>query len=164
MKARHVYSCTGIGMAAKAIGAARSASIADDDISLVARADIALDRIPDDRKRVMNDFYPAAMRGVAAGGASALLVGIVALITPIGLTIDGVGAMALVGATTGAWASALVGSSVPDEVHRQFADEIRAGKVLVVIDAQPDQLAHARHALEGLGAQPLDFQRASVLT
>lgn len=164
MKTRHVYSTPGIGIAAKAIGAARSAGIDDDDIALVARDDISLDRIPDDRKLVMNDFYPAAARGVAAGGASGLLVGMVALITPIGLTIAGVGAMALIGATTGAWVSALVGASVPDEVHRQFEEEIRAGQVLVVIDGQPDPLEHAHHALEGVGARQLDFHRASLLT
>ena len=164
MKIRNVYSCSSLGMAAKAIGAARSADIDDDDIALVARDDIALDRIPDDRKLVMNDFYPAAWRGAAAGGASGLLVGIVALITPIGLTVAGIGVMALAGATAGAWVSALVGASVPDEVHRQFEDEIRAGKILVVIDAPPDRLDHAHDALESLGAHQLDFQRASVLT
>ncbi|GAB2809214.1 hypothetical protein [Dyella kyungheensis] len=164
MKIRHVYSTVGIGAANRAIQAAREAGIADRDISLVARDDISMDRIPDDRKLVMNDFYPAALRGAVTGGASGLIAGMLALVTPIGLTIAGVGAMALIGVATGAWVSALVGSSVPDVVHREFEQEIREGKILIVIDGDVDTLHRAHHALMALGARHLDFHRATALT
>lgn len=164
MKTRHVYSTIGIGAAHRAIQAAREAGVNDADISLVARDDIAMDRIPDDRKLVMNDFYPAALRGAVTGGASGLVAGMVALVTPIGLTIAGLGAMAIVGVAAGAWVSALVGSSVPDVVHRQFEQEIREGKILIVIDGEADVLHRAHDALLALGARQLDFHRATVLT
>lgn len=164
MKTRHVYSTVGIGAATRAIQAAREAGIEDDDIALVARDDIATDRIPDDRKLVMNDFYPAAVRGAVAGGASGLLAGMVALVTPIGLTIAGMGAMALIGVAGGAWVSALVGASVPDVVHREFDSEIREGKILVVIDGSHETLHRAHDTLTALGARKLDFHRVSALT
>lgn len=164
MKTRHVFSTANIDGARKAMTAARGAGIADDDISLVARSDISLDRIPDDRKLVTNDFYPAAARGALAGGASGLLAGLVALTTPIGLTLAGVGAMVVAGVATGAWVSALVGASVPDAVHRQFDDEIRAGKILVVIDGDFAVLEKAATAMQAVGARQLDFSQVSALS
>lgn len=164
MKIRNVYSTIGIGAASRAVMAARESGVADRDVSLVARDDISLDRIPDDRKLVTNDFYPAALRGAAAGGASGIIAGMVAFVTPIGLTVAGLGAMALVGVATGAWVSALVGASVPDAVHREFEDEIREGKVLVVIDGDRDVLHRAHDALTSLGARQLPFHKATVLT
>jgi len=164
MKIRHVYSTIGIGAASRAVMAAREAGIEDRDIALVARDDISLDRIPDDRKLVMNDFYPAALRGAVAGGASGIVAGMVAFVTPIGLTVAGLGAMALIGVATGAWVSALVGSSVPDAVHREFEDEIREGKILVVIDGDETQLHRAHGALTAIGARQLEFHKATALT
>jgi len=164
MKTRHVYSTIGLGAANRAILAAREAGIADRDISLVARSDISMARIPDDRKLVMNDFYPAALRGAVTGGASGLVAGMLAMVTPIGLTIAGIGAMALIGVAAGAWVSALVGSAVPDAVHREFEQEIREGKILIVIDGDADTLHRAHEALTALGARQLEFHRATALT
>jgi hypothetical protein len=39
------------------------------------------------------------------------------------------------GALVGAWSSALVGASVPNETRRKFEDEIEAGRTLLVIDS-----------------------------
>lgn len=164
MKTRHVYSTVGMGAATRAIQAARECCVADRDISLVARDDIAANKIPDDRKLVMNDFYPAAIRGAAAGGASGLVAGMVALVSPIGPAVASIGAMTVIGAAGGAWVSALVGSSVPDVVHREFENEIREGKILVVIDGKTEALHRAHDALIGLGAHQLDFHRATALS
>ena len=164
MKTRHVYSTVGMGAASRAIQAARESGVVDDDISLVARDDIAANKIPDDRKLVMNDFYPAALRGAVAGGASGLAAGIVSLVTPIGPAVASIGAMALIGVAGGAWVSALVGASVPDVVHREFENEIREGKILVVIDGGVDALHRAHDALVALGARQLDFHRVTALT
>jgi hypothetical protein len=164
MKTRHVYSTVGMGAATRAIQAAREAGIVDGDIALVARDDIAADRIPDDRKLVMNDFYPAALRGALAGGASGLIAGMVSLVTPIGPVVASIGAMTLIGAAGGAWVSALVGASVPDVVHREFENEIREGKILVVIDGGREALHRAHRELIALGARQLDFHKATALT
>ncbi|MDN5782285.1 MAG: hypothetical protein L0H23_09765, partial [Luteimonas sp.] len=87
---------------------------------------------------------PAAARGTMVGGSLGLigeLVGIV--VPPIGLTVAGVAATTLIGAAVGGWVTALIGSMVPDEVHRRFESEIRVGRVLIVIDETPEVMAAA---------------------
>ena len=64
MKTRHVFSVPDLAAARAAMDAARRAGVADDDISLIARSDIELENIPEERKVVEGDFYPAAIRGV----------------------------------------------------------------------------------------------------
>lgn len=165
MKTRHVYSTTGMAMVKEGIRVARQAGIAHDDVSLIARDDIELEAIPEERKVVDNDFYPAALRGVGIGGASGLLAGLVAMaIAPIGLTLAGVGAMTLIGASMGAWASALAGSAVPDPVRRKFEDEIEQGRILLVLDGDDEALARAAPKLAEIGAQRLPFDTPTALS
>src|SRR5215213_964805 len=79
MKLRHVYSAPDLATATRALQAARSAGIDNDDLSLIARSDIELDAIPDERKDVKTDTLPAAARGALGGGAAGLLAGLVAI-------------------------------------------------------------------------------------
>ncbi|NII74646.1 hypothetical protein FHW84_003236 [Dyella sp. SG562] len=165
MKTRHVFSTDGMDMVKRGMKIARESGIAFDDISLIARDDIELEAIPDQRKVVDNDFYPAAVRGVVGGGAAGLLAGVVAVsIAPIGLTLAGVGAMTLIGASMGAWASALAGSSVPDPVRRKFEDEIAQGRILLVLDGSGEALARAAPRLAEIGARQLPFDTPAVLS
>lgn len=102
MKLRRVYSTPDIESAQRVMQAARSAGIDNDALSLIARSDIELEGIPDERKDAKTDFLPAAARGAATGGAAGLVAGLVAIaVPPIGLTIAGAGVMALAGALVG---------------------------------------------------------------
>lgn len=164
MKTRHVFSTPDLDTAQAAMAAARLAGIHDEDILLVARSDIELDSIPNDRQEADSDFIPAALRGAGYGGAAGLLAGLVAVvITPIGLTLAGVGAVAIAGALVGGWASALMGSSLPDPVRRKFDEEIQAGKILMVIDATKEALTSAEPAITRAGATPLPFEATTAL-
>lgn len=164
MKTRHVFSTPNLDTAKMAMAAARRAGIQDEDILLVARADIELDSIPNERQEADSDFIPAALRGAGYGGAAGLLAGLVAVvIAPIGLTLAGAGAVAVAGALVGSWASALMGSSLPDPVRRQFEDEIQAGNILVVIDATKEALVSAEPAIVGAGALLLPFEATTAL-
>ncbi len=139
--------------------------MADDGISLIARPDIELEKIPDDRKVVEGDFYPAAIRGVAGGAAAGLLAGLVAVaIPPLGVTLAGAAAMTLGGAAVGGWATALAGSAVPDPVRRRFQEEITLGRILVVLDAPRDALERIEPALAAVGAKPLPFDKPTAMT
>ena len=165
MKTRHVYSTTGMDMVKEGIRVARQCGIAHEDVSLVAREDIELEAIPEERKVVDNDFYPAALRGAGIGGASGLLAGLVAVaIAPIGLTLAGAGAMALAGAAVGAWASALAGSAIPDPVRRKFDDEIEQGRILLVLDGDAEALDRAAPKLAEIGATRLPFDTPTALS
>jgi hypothetical protein len=164
MKKRVVFSVNDMAAARAAMDHAREAGIADGDISLIARSDKS-DMIPDERKVVEGDFYPAAAKGAAGGAAIGLVAGLVAVaIPPLGITIAGALAMAVGGSVLGAWSTALAGSAVDDPVRRQFEDEVAAGRILVVIDASEAQLPLAHRAMLASGARALPFERPSVIT
>ena len=144
MKTRHVFSTPDLVSAQAAMDAAREAGIDDHDILLIARSDIELESIPNERKEADTDLMPAALRGAGYGGAAGLRAGLAAVvITPIGLTLAGAAAAAAAGAMVGCWASALMGSALPDPIRRKFDAHIRAGRILVLIDGDREVLARA---------------------
>jgi hypothetical protein len=165
MKNRHVFSTPDVTSARAAIAAARAVGVPDEGIALIARSDIEMDSIPEDRLDASADTMPAALRGAATGGALGLVGGLVAVAIPaIGITVAGVGLIALAAAAVGGWSSALMGSTVPNPVRRQFESEIEAGRVLVVIDDEQERAAQVLAAVEGTGAVALPFEQASALS
>ncbi len=165
MKIRHVFSASTLAVAEDAIAAARALDVEDAAISLIARADIEMESIPEDRLDASADTVPAAVRGAATGGAMGLLGGLIAIAVPaIGITVAGAGLCALVGAAVGAWSSALFGSEVPNPVRRRFEAEIAAGRILIVVDDQRDHAAAVSAAIERVGATALPFERLTVLS
>ncbi len=165
MKTRCVFSTSDLTAARVAMAAAQEAGIDDRDISLVAREDIELERIPDHLMQGRNDFYPAALRGGACGGGTGLLLGLIAVaVPPLGVTLAGAAAITVAGAVFGSWIGELVGFEVPDVVSRKFKDEIAAGRILVVIDANKEQLALAEPAVARTGATLPPFHAHTVLT
>lgn len=165
MKTRYVFSTPDLSVARRAMQAARDAGIDDRDVSLIAREDIELQRIPDHLMQGRNDFYPAALRGGACGGGTGLLLGLIAVVVPaLGVTIAGAAAITVAGALFGCWIGELVGFEVPDAVSRKFKAEIAAGRILVVIDGSKEQLATATAAIAHIGATPLPFHAHTALT
>ena len=165
MKIRHVFVTRDVLQERDALLALREQGVGVDDISLVARSDIELDRIPDDLKEADTDFLPAAMRGMGIGGATGLLAGLAAVVfTPVGITLAGAAAVGALGALVGGWSSALMGSALPDPVRQQFDDEISAGRILVLVDAEPEDQPRVQAALEVVGAQRLDYETPSAMT
>lgn len=165
MKTRHVFSVPDLATAQLAIRAAREAGLTNDNLSLIARSDIELESIPDRHKEASTDFLPAAMRGAATGGAAGLVAGLAAIaFPPLGVTLAGAALLTAGGAAVGTWVSALVGSTVEDPVRRRFEDEIQAGRILVVLDAEDPQLPAAEAAIRAAGATPLDYEATTALT
>ena len=155
MKTRHVFSTPDLATATAVMDAARGVGIEDDDLLLVARSDIELESIPNERKEADTDFMPAA---------AGLLAGLVAVVvTPIGLTLAGAAAMTVAGAMVGCWASALVGSSLPDPIRAKFDAEIKAGNILVVVDGDKPLLDAATPAMTGAGGRLLPFEASKVM-
>ena len=164
MKTRHVFVTDTVADATAAIAAARRAGIGENDISLIADSAIEMEEIPDDLRNAESDFMPAAARGAMAGGSVGLIGGLVGVVVPsVGLTIVGVAATTLIGAAVGSWVTALIGSMVPDEVHRRFESEIRAGRILLVVDETPEAIAAAEAALREAGAEQLPYEATSAL-
>lgn len=135
---RYIYAFDTPIAARGAVETLRGHGIRDEAISLVARSNIELEEIPSRYLDASTDFIPALRRGAAVGGVIGLCAGLIALAIPaLGVTMAGPALIAFFagGAVLGAWSSALVGSSVPDEVRRKFEDEIDAGHTLVVVDS-----------------------------
>lgn len=165
MKKRHVFSTSNVATAQSAVQSARTAGVPDDDISLIARDDIQLDKIPDHRQEPKEDFGRGGAKGVLMGGGSGLLAGIVAItVAPVGLTLAGVAAMTLAGAAAGGWVGMLTGTAEPDIVRRTFEEEIAAGRVLIVIDGDDNTLASADAAMKSLGARQLPFDAPTAMS
>ena len=165
MQTRHVFSVPDLSTAQDAVRVAREAGLGTDNISLIARQDIELDSIPDRYKDASTDFMPAALRGAATGGAAGLLAGLVAVVfPPLGVTLAGAALLTAGGAAVGTWVFALVGSTVQDPVRRKFEEEIDSGRILVVLDAEDEQLVAAETALRALGATPLPYEGTTALT
>ena len=57
-----------------------------------------------------------------------------------------------------------MGSALPDPVRQQFDDEISAGRILVLVDAEPEDQPRVQAALEAVGAQRLDYETPSAMT
>lgn len=159
MKWRRVFSTRDVSHARQAIAAVRESGIPDQDVSLIARSDIELEQIPDDKKQASTDFVPASLRGAGYGGAAGMLAGMVAVtIFPLGVTLAGamLGGLAA-GALIGSWSSALMGSALPDPIRRKFEDEIDAGHVLLVIDSDDEHHQKIAPTLGALGAIQLEY-------
>jgi uncharacterized membrane protein len=135
---RHIYAFDSTDSARTAVTALRARGIDEQCISLIARADIQLEKIPDRYLDGSTDFMPALARGSALGGIAGMFAGIVAMaIPPLGIAVGGSVLLGFFagGALVGAWSSALIGTSVPNETRRKFEDEIEAGRTLLVIDS-----------------------------
>lgn len=165
MKTRRIYATPNLAAAHAALAAARDTGIDHESLSLIARADIEMESVPDDLREAHTDSIPAALRGAAGGGAIGLVAGLIAVaVPPLGITLAGAGLMAAVGALVGSWSSALVGASVPDPVRRRFEDAIESGQILLVIDAEAGALQRAEDAVVRAGARPLPYEAATTVS
>lgn len=156
---RHVFSTPDIDTAMSAMAAARNAGVQDDDLLLVARSDIELESIPQQRKEADTDLKPAALRGAGYGAAAGLLGGLLAIVVaPVGLTLAGAAAVTLAGAVIGSGASALFGASLPDPIRQKFEDEIESGRILLIVDGPEDVVDDAEPSIVGVGATRLPYE------
>ena len=164
MKTRHVFSTPDVATARTVVAAAMERGIGRDDLSLIARSDIELDAIPENLKEAGTDFMPAALRGAGYGSVAGLLAGLAAVVaTPLGVTLAGAALMAAGGAAVGGWAASIMGSALPDPVRRDFDDQISAGRILMVIDADKDTLERIEPVLTQAGATAHRWEATSAM-
>ena len=120
--------------------------------------------ISDDYRNASTDFMPAALRGAIGGGSAGMLAGLIGVAVPaIGITIVGAAAIALIGAATGAWTSALAGSALPDPIRRRFEEEIEAGRILLVVDTTEADHPGIHQKLIAAGADPMAFTEPTAM-
>lgn len=106
-----------------------------------------------------------AAAGAVIGGIAGLLVGLGVFILPgvgaivaagpIGATLAGAG----IGAAAGGMIGALVGLGIPEHEAEYYAEGVRRGGVLLVVEARDDAVDEVADVLDA--AHPLDIEEAA---
>ena len=113
------------------------ARIEERHIHVIAKSGTPMEDLPEANLLQKSDFIPAVERGLALGGTTGILAGLVAITLPATATMlaGGVLLMAtLSGAGIGAWAGGMVGVSVGNTRIKQFEKAIEAGQLLLLAD------------------------------
>jgi hypothetical protein len=113
------------------------ARIEERHLHVLAKQGTPLEDLPPARVAQTSDLIPAIEHGLAAGGLTGLLAGVVAVtFPPAGLVLGG-GAMlgiTLLGVGFGAWMSSMVGVGLPSRRLEKFEQAIERGELLLMID------------------------------
>ena len=119
------------------------ARIEEKHIHVIAKRGTPLEDLPEANLLQKSDFVPAVQQGLALGGSTGVLAGLVAVALPPASTVVAGGillASALAGAGVGAWVSGLVGMSIGNGRIKEFEDAIEAGHFLVLADVSADRV------------------------
>src|SRR5690554_1742147 len=105
------------------------ARIEEHHIHILAKRGTEMEDLPEASFLEKTDFVPALEQGLALGGATGILAGLVAVALPTGLVLGGgaVLAISLAGAGVGALMSSMVGISIGNRRLEQFQEAIENG-------------------------------------
>ena len=106
-------------------------------IHVIAKEGTAMQDLPKAKLSQSSDLIPSLERGLAVGGATGILAGIVAVsFPPAGLVLGGgaILATSLAGAGIGVIMSSMIGVSVPNSRLKQFEEAIEQGELLMLVD------------------------------
>lgn len=116
---------------------------------IIAREGTPLGDLPEASFRQASDFVPALERGIAAGGATGIIAGLIAVSLPgAGLVLGG-GALlgiALAGAGFGALLSSMIGVGMPNSRLTEFENAVQSGQILMLADVPKSRVEE----IEGL--------------
>jgi uncharacterized protein YheU (UPF0270 family) len=117
------------------------ARVAEKQIHVIAREGTELGDLPEASLLQKSDFVPAVERGVALGGATGVIAGLVAIAMP-GVVIAGGAllAMGLAGAGMGAWLGGMIGMDVDNSHVKQFQNAVQNGQILMLVDVPKDSV------------------------
>lgn len=113
------------------------ARVEEKHIHVIAKEGTAMEDLPEAKLAQRSDLIPALERGVAIGGATGLLAGLVAVTSPpVGLALAGgaVLGIGLAGVGVGALMSTMVGVDIPNSRLEKFHDAIESGDLLMMVD------------------------------
>lgn len=119
------------------------ARIEERHIHVIAKEGVPLGRLPEAGVIEKSDFFPALQRGLAVGGATGILAGVLAVtFPPAGLTLGGgaILATALLGAGFGGWFSTMIGTDVSNSRHERFREAIDRGELLMLVDVPKSRI------------------------
>jgi hypothetical protein len=110
-------------------------------IHVIAKEGTKLGDLPEASLVQKSDFLPAMERGLALGGATGVVAGLIAVAIP-GVVVAGGAllAMGVAGAGMGAWLGGMIGLDVENSQVRQFESAIQEGQILMLVDVPKDRV------------------------
>lgn len=139
MRRRLYFLLPDIGRTRQIVDELLLARIEARHIHVLAREGTPMEGLPAATLLQRSDFLHGLETGLAVGGATGILAGLVTvLFPPGGLELGGgtILALALAGAGIGAWASGMIGTDVPNSRLRKFMPAIEQGKILLMVDVR----------------------------
>jgi len=119
------------------------ARIEEKHIHVIAKRDTPLEDLPEANLLQKSDFIPAVEQGIALGGVTGILAGLVAIALPPASTVIAGGvllATGISGAGLGAWLGGMIGMNVGNRRIREFENAIENGEFLVLADVAPERV------------------------
>ncbi len=119
------------------------ARIEEKHIHVLAKRGTPLEELPEANLLQKTDFVPAVQQGLAVGGSTGLLAGLVAVALPPASTVIAGGillASTVVSAGLGAWISGMIGVSTANRRIKEFEDAIEAGHFLIFADVPTNRV------------------------
>lgn len=120
-----------------------AAKIEERHIHVIAKRGTPLEELPEANLLQKSDFVPAVEQGLALGGTTGMLAGLVAIVLPPASTVIAGGvllATTLAGAGVGAWLSGMVGMSIGNRRTKEFEEAIEEGHLLLLADVPTDRV------------------------
>jgi len=134
-----------IAITHKIVEELQAEGIEDRHIHILAKRDTPLEGLPEAGISIKTDFLPAVERGVALGGSTGLLAGLIGL-RFAGFAIAGGPLLGIImaGATIGSLMGGLAGMNSGNSRLRQFEEAIERGELLVLVDIPKDRIEAIR--------------------
>lgn len=111
-------------------------------IHVLAKRGTPMENLPEASYLQKSDFVPALEQGLALGGLTGVVVGLVAVAVPGGPVLAGgaVLATSLAGAGLGALMSSMAGSSIGNRRIQQYQEAIESGAFLFMVDVPRERV------------------------
>lgn len=143
MSMRRIYFLApNIDISKKIVDELLLARIEERHIHVLARRGTPMENLPEASYLQKSDFIPALEQGLALGGLTGIVAGLVAVALPGGPVLAG-GAIlgtSLAGAGVGALMSSMVGSSIGSRRIKQFEQAMENGEFLFMVDVPKGRL------------------------
>jgi len=127
------------------------ARIDDTHIHFMARDGKSLGDLPEATVLQKSDAVHGLGVGLIVGGFTGAVAGTVVLFFPPAGLVMGLGVvliMALLGALIGTWASGMIAASTPNTHLARFADDLKHGKILLMLDVPKDRIEEITHTIQ----------------
>jgi hypothetical protein len=133
---RIYFMLPNIGTAKKIVDELLLSRVEDRHIHVLAKRGTPMESLPEASYMQKTDFIPALEQGLALGGLTGVVAGLIAVTVPGGPVLAGgaILATSLAGAGMGGLMSSMVGSSVGNRQIQQFSEAIEKGEFLMMVD------------------------------